>query len=173
MHLRRAVALFGILGLLWYPLPVGAQTASRLTREQYLALAASGRLVAARIDLPSQLDLERIASTGVVVRTLEPTYVIVSGDRARIDAVEALGFVLRTPSESDFKRRWVRVWVADRESYVRLESFLSPAIPESPVPSLPGLVHGFMSDLGITWAREAGFVVTLCRSEDFDCTPSR
>lgn len=65
--------------------------APRISKTEMEALAQRGELLTARVEVQRSSDLRRIADCGIVLYTNEPTYVIVAGDRARIDAVKKLG----------------------------------------------------------------------------------
>lgn len=118
-----------------------------------------------RIDLPDTThDIPSIRSTGVVLVTVEPRYVLVEGDAPRLARLRELGFVLNTPHEADYVRRPFRVWVRDKEGYVRLRGLIDDVFPFRG--KFPAYIHGRSFDSGLQWARDAGFQIEICKTND-------
>jgi hypothetical protein len=178
MKERNTVLLFavgiGVVALVVWSVPQlwgagdskpASQSASPMTRIEFEALLEQDRLAVAKIEVQNQNDLNRIIGTGVVLWTREPSYVIVAGDTIRVNKLSNLGFALREPVESDFKVRYVHVWLTNSEQYERLRTILGGSLPAS---TFPAHIYATAQDFEIAWAREAGFDVQICSSSP-DC----
>lgn len=121
---------------------------------EVLISTGKGHILTVLISNPR--DISMIASTGVIVMTQEPDYVVIIGDEKRIDTIKSLGFTLREPVEADHKLRAIKIWLSNKEQF---EQVLQVASDVWPVGDIPGYVYGQAFDYQIKLFKDKGYKV--------------
>jgi len=99
--------------LTFISLSVSAETELPPLTKKYLGkLFSRGDLNVVKIFLQHPGEVAQIESTGVVIQTIEPDYVVIVGDSQRIEKVRRMGFTLVEPVEKDHKIRPFRVLIS-------------------------------------------------------------
>lgn len=138
-----------------------------LTKKDLGELFSRGDLNVVKIFLQHPGDVPQIESTGVVIHTIEPDYVVIRGDSQRIEKVRRMGFTLVEPVEKDHKTRRFRVLIDNREELLRLRAIACDVWPDL-YKQFPFYVHGLAYDSDFKWASEAGLDMERCHSDSCD-----
>ena len=136
-----------------------------LNKEDVGKLFSTRQLYIGKIFLSNPGDLQQIESTGVIVQTREPDYVVILGDRERADKLRSMGFSLQEPVETDHKRRKFRALIRNVGELKRLHTIVSDVWPDHwpEDTKFPLHVSGRAYDSEFKWAREAGLNIELCQ----------
>jgi hypothetical protein len=139
-----------------------------LTKKDIVELFSKGDLGIEKIFLSQVSDIQQIESTGVVIQTIEPNYVVILGDRHRLEEVRRLGFAMVDAIETDHKLRLFRVLIHNIDDFLRLRAIAADVWPDHlPVDSkFPLCVRGRAYDSEFKWAKEAGLNMELCHTNN-------
>ena len=138
-----------------------------LTEKDMGKLFSRGDLNVVKIFLQHPGEVAQLESTGVIIQTIEPDYVVIVGDSQRIERVRRMGFTLVEPVEEDHKLRRFRVLIHSMEAFLRLRAIACDVWPDYK-PFFPFYVHGRAYDSDFKWASEAGLEMERCQNDRCD-----
>ena len=139
-----------------------------LTKKDIGELIARDALKAGKILVRQPSDIRKIESTGVVIETQEPDYVVIRGDRERFEKLRAMGFSLEPPVEADYRIRLFRAWVRNKEELFRLRAIVADPWPDH-IPAdikFPRYIRGQAYDSDFKRAKEAGLNIQRCNNDN-------
>jgi hypothetical protein len=160
-----------ILPVMFMSVTASAETGQPpLTKKDIGELYSHGDLGVAKIFLQQSSDVQQIESTGVVIQTREPNYVVILGDRQRLEKVRAMGFSMEDSIEADHKLRQFRVLIHNIDEFLRLRTIAADVWPDHwPTNTKPPVyVRGRAYDSEFKWAKEAGLDMERCHSDGCD-----
>ena len=135
--LNRGKVLFcGLMTIVltFISLSVSAETELPPLTKRYLGeLFSRGDLNVVKIFLQHPGEVAQLESTGVIIQTIEPDYVVIVGDSQRIEKVRRMGFTLVEPVETDNKRRRFRILINSAEELFRLRAIACDVWPDQRV----------------------------------------
>ena len=163
-----AAATIGIMGIVvaftFYGATAGnndiEQIAPPITFDEWMELWRADAVEEWVVSINDVNDVSIIRTAGVVIQTQEPDYVLIGGDKKRIDIVRGLGFSLRNPVPEDYKRRVVKVWIHEKERGQRAYRILLSSSPFR-TDNVPNFMYGAGNDSEIEWLRQEGYDVFL------------
>ncbi len=143
---------------------------SSLTKKDIGELFSQGDLCVVKIFLQQPSNVQQIESTGVVIQTIEPNYVVILGDRLRLEKVRRLGFTMVDAIETDHRLRLFRVLIHNIDEFLRLHAIAADVWPDHlPVDAkFPLYVRGRAYDSEFKWAKEAGLNMERCHNDNCD-----
>lgn len=121
-------------------------------------LMKTGKIQFRTVPVGSEDDISTVRQAGGIIVTYEPTYVVVMGDRRRIDALRSLGLRPREPVERDYKLRAIDIWIDDAARIPEMQRIIADLWP---VEIVPGYLHGRALDYQIEQLRDEGYEVRL------------
>mgnify|MGYP003571930292 CR=1 FL=1 len=142
-----------------------------LTEKDMGKLFSRGDLNVVKIFLQHPGEVAQLESTGVIIQTIEPDYVVIVGDSQRIERVRRMGFTLVEPVEEDHKLRRFRVLIDSVEAFLRLRAIVCDVWPDQRLADkqfFPLYVHGRAYDSDFKWAKEAGLELERCQNDRCD-----
>ena len=169
--LNRGKVLFcGLMTIVltFISLSVSAETELPPLTKRYLGeLFSRGDLNVVKIFLQHPGEVAQIESTGVIIQTIEPDYVVIQGDSQRIEKVRRMGFTLVDPVEKDHKIRRFRVLINSEEELFRLYAIANDVWPDRRLDfnQFPLYVYGRTYDCDFKWAEEAGLELERCHGD--------
>jgi len=154
--------------LTFISLSVSAETElPPLTKKDMGELFSRGDFYAVKIFLQHPGEVAQIESTGVIIHTREPDYVVIRGDSQRIEKVRRMGFTLVAPVEKDHKIRPFRVLISSEEELLSLYAIANDVWPDQRLVfnQFPLYVYGRTYDCDFKLASEAGLDMERCHGD--------
>lgn len=125
-------------------------------------LMKTGKIQFQTVPIGPEDDISTVRQAGGIIVTYEPTYVVVMGDRRRMDALRSLGLRPREPVERDYKLRAIDIWIDDAARIPEIQRIIADLWP---VEIVPGYLHGRALDYQIERLRDEGYEVRLKSDE--------
>ena len=119
-------------------------------------LFATGKLQLVTVPKKNSVTLTIIRNMGAIIMVNEPNYLVVAGDESQIKEMESLKYNVRTPIESDYKYRAIRIPVKTTQEVQEIRRVCSDVLP---VGNIPGHVYCRVLDYQCEILQKRGYYI--------------